>query len=372
MGVFTKMVSIVQTGQGIRQGLTDAVERIGGFAPYMGRTDRILLKPNLNGVEGFTNIKLVEALIQMLLDSGMTKIFMAESTYGDDRVTDGFFKKTGYSGMAQTYGIELVNLNRSQAIEVKVARPMVMETLRIAREALEADRIINLPNMKVHYATGITLALKNMKGILVGDEKKRFHEAGLDKAIVDLNNTIKPSLNIVDGIVGMERMGPRGGDPVDLGLIMAGGEAGEVDCVGSRIMGYSVDEVKHLKYYLEGNNLNADRIETVGVPPDAARHPFKKVRMDGILPSAFRIHDRNACSACQNAFLLSCQFLQAPPKREADVFMGGSVKAEASAEGLKIGFGNCRSGDVIFDQVIPGCPPYPFALREYWRTIEPV
>ena len=53
----------------------------------------------------------------------------------------------------------------------------------------------------------------------------------------------------------MERMGPRGGDLVKLGLIMAGSEAAEVDYVGSQIMGYAVSEVKHLEQYLETNRI---------------------------------------------------------------------------------------------------------------------
>lgn len=361
-------VSIVRTKPGIKQALHDAMELIGGCALYMKRGDRVLLKPNLNGTEGFTNIELAEALIQLLRDFGVLKLFMAEATFGDDRMTDMFFKKTGYADLARKYGMELVNLNRSQAVEVKVARPMAVDTLRIAREACEADRIVNLPNMKVHYATGITLALKNMKGILVGDEKKRFHEVGLDKAIVDLNNSIKPCLNIVDAIVGMERMGPRGGDNVDLGLILAGGEAGEVDYVGSRIMGYDVGEVKHLAYYLETNRIDVNRTEVVGEAIEAVRRPFRKVRLESILPREFRIHNRDACSACMNAFLLSCQFLEPGARPEADVYMGKTLEGDVPAERLKIGFGNCCAGNVAYDKVIKGCPPYPFLLRDYLRA----
>ena len=310
---FMAKVSIVRTIQGIKQGLFDAVELVGGLASYIGHADKILLKPNLNGTEGVTNKELVEALLQLLLDFGVGKVFIAEATFGDARVTNMCFHKTGYSDLASKYNIELVNLNSSQIVEMKVARPFVLETLRIAREAYEADKIINLPNMKVHYATGITLALKNMKGILAGDEKKHFHEVGLDKAIVDLNNTIKPCLNIVDGIWCMERMGPRGGDLVKLGLIMAGSEAAEVDYVGSQIMGYAVSEVKHLEQYLETNRINVNRIEVVGERVEDVRYPFKKVNLEKILPKEFRIHNRNACSACANAFLLSCQFLEKAP-----------------------------------------------------------
>jgi uncharacterized protein (DUF362 family) len=361
-------VSVIRIKSGIRQGLSDAIELIGGFSPYVGHGDTVLLKPNLNGVEGSTNRELVESLIQILMDYGVGKVLLAESTFGDERVTDVFFEKTGFSDLAREYGIELVNLNRSKVIEVKVARPLVMETLRIAREALEADKIINLPNMKVHYATGISLALKNMKGILAGDEKKHFHEAGLDKAIVDLNNTIKPCLNIVDGIMCMERMGPRGGDIVNLGLILAGGKAEEVDLIGSRIMGYELHEVKHLELYLASNGVDLNQVEVVGERIDAVRYPFKKVNMAKILPREIRLHNINACSSCENAFLLSCQFLERSPSQRVHVYMGESTEGVGDEEGIKIAFGNCCFRRPDFKKKIRGCPPYPFLLKEYLQS----
>jgi uncharacterized protein (DUF362 family) len=362
-------VSVIRTKSGIKRGLYDAIELIGGLATYVGHGDTVLLKPNLNGVEGSTNKELVESLLQLLLDFGVRKVLLAEATFGDERVTDMFFNKTGFSVLAREYGVELVNLNRSQIVEVKVARPLVLETLRIAQEAYEADKIINLPNMKVHYATGITLALKNMKGILVGNEKRHFHEVGLDKAIVDLNNTIKPCLNIVDGILCMERMGPQGGDMVSLGLILAGGMAAEVDYIGSRIMGYALSEVKHLELYLASNGVDLDQVEVVGERIDDVRYPFKKVNLAKILPQEFKVHNKNACSSCENAFLLSCQFLESSPSRKAEIYMGELLEETGPVAGIKIAFGNCCSGEMGFDKIIKGCPPYPFALRDYLQSI---
>jgi uncharacterized protein (DUF362 family) len=363
-------VSIVKTTHGIKQGVQEAIELIGGLASYVTHGDKVLLKPNLNGLEGFTNKELVEAVLQLLMDFGVAEVLIAESTFGDANITDMFFKKTGFSELACKYGISLVNLNRSQAVEVKVAHPLVLETLHVAREIFETDKIINLPNMKVHYATGISLALKNMKGILVGDEKKHFHEVGLDKAIVDLNNTVKPSLNIVDGIACMERMGPRGGDILNLGLILAGREAAEIDYVGSQIMGYTVGEVKHLELYLDANLIDVSRIEIIGEQIESVRHPFKKVNLEKIVPKGFRIHNRNACSACENALLVSYQFLEKASSRSVDIFMGESLDGESLPDGLQIAFGNCCPMDVGFDKVIKGCPPYPFALRDYLQTLE--
>lgn len=357
-------VSLVKTDRGVKESLSRALDLIGGLGRYIRCGDRVMLKPNLNGAEGYTDRDLVEALIQLLSDFGVGKIFIAESTFGNGRMTDMFFRKTGYFELAARYGIALLNLNESEAVEVEVKNPLVLEKLRIAREVYEADRIINLPNMKVHYATGITLALKNLKGLLVGDEKRRFHEVGLDKAIVDLNNTVRAHLNVVDAISSMERMGPRGGDIVRLDLIMAGGNAAEVDCVGCAVMGYDIDEVGHLKRYIEANGVDPCGIEVVGERIGNVRYPFKKVTLDNAVPGAFRIRDKNACCACMNAFLLSCSLLDGDPADFVDVYMGSLLDESEPSGGIGIAFGNCCPENRAFDIRIKGCPPYPFALKE--------
>ncbi len=363
-------VSIGRINQGIKEGLVKVLDLLGGLEHFIDRNDRIMLKPNLNGEEGCTNIELVECLLQLLLDLNVKKVFIAESTFGTSQITNMFFNKTGYSDLAKKYNIDLVNLNKSEVVRVKVEKPLILEKINIAKEVFEADKIINLPNMKVHYATGVTLAMKNLKGFLVGDEKKHFHTVGLDKAIVDLNNTIKVHLNIVDCISCMERMGPRGGDIVKLNLLIAGENIAEVDYVGTQIMSYGVDEVKHLKYYLEMNKVDLDSVEVVGEDIGNVKYRFKKVDLKGIVPKGFRIHNRDACSSCMNAFLLSCFLLQDKLDEDMDVYLGSLVEEDDISEGFKIGFGNCCPKEINFEKRINGCPPYPYLLRDLIEKIK--
>lgn len=357
-------VSIVKTGEGIRNALIRALGLIGGLAQFIGHGDVVLLKPNVNGTEAITNIALVEALINLLQEFGVKKVMIAESTFGDGEMTDMCFRQTGYKALAERYGIGLLNLNRSEIVEVKVENPLILDTLKVAREVFEADKIINLPVMKVHYATAVTLSMKNLKGLLVRNEKRHFHEVGLDKAIVDLNNTIKPVLNIVDCTACMERMGPKGGDIVNLNLLMAGKDCAEVDYTGSAVMGYSLDEVKHLKYYVEGNGIDLKKVEVVGERIEDIRYAFKKVEMKNVIPKEFKVHNKNACSSCMNAFLLSCQFLNQEIIKDADIYLGTGHEPAAGESRLSIAFGNCCSREKRFDNVVKGCPPYPFILKK--------
>ncbi|MFB3924467.1 MAG: DUF362 domain-containing protein [Syntrophales bacterium] len=353
-------VSIVRTAGEVGEALIRALDLIGGPEQFMDHNDVIMLKPNLNGTEGFTDIRLAESMIRLILDFRVKRLLIAESCFGNPGMTDMFFNKTGYSGLAKRYGIDLINLNKSEAVETRVKKPLILDRLKIAREVFEVDRIINMPVMKVHYATGVTLSLKNLKGLLVGDEKRRFHEVGLDRAIVDLNNTIKPDLNIIDCISCMERMGPRGGDVVNLNLLIAGRDCAEVDYVGMEIMGYRPDEVRHFLYYINENNVDVNGIEVAGEKISDVKYKFKKAKLENILPGSFRIRNRNACSSCMNALLLSCQILEKPASRDVLFYLGSDLDEE-KADAITIAFGNCCTTRA--DRRIRGCPPYPFELK---------
>lgn len=162
----------------------------------------------------------------------------------------------------------------------------------------------------------------------------------------------------------MERMGPRGGDIGQMNLIMAGENAVEVDYAGMQIMGYSLDEVKHLKYCIESQKVDINKIETLGESIQNARRLFKKVKLSNIIPKEFSIRDSGACSSCMNAFLLSCSLLEGAPRQNAEIHLGAAKQEKKSDEFLKIAFGNCTLDDGTFNIRIRGCPPYPFALRE--------
>jgi uncharacterized protein (DUF362 family) len=155
-------VGLVRTAGGIQQALVRALDLIGGLGRFVSHSDRVLLKPNLNDDQVYTSPELVVALIELLRDQGAGEVAIGESTFGDARMTAALLRKTGYADLATRYGIPLYNFNASQPVDMEVVHPLVTGTVRVAREFVEADHVISLPNMKVHYATGITLALKKV------------------------------------------------------------------------------------------------------------------------------------------------------------------------------------------------------------------
>jgi len=85
-------------------------------------------------------------------------------------------------------------------------------------------------------------------GFVVGTGKAQFHlrmnqRRDFAAMLVDLSLAVKPCLFIIDGIIGMEGRGPRNGNPIHLGALLAGTNGFAVDMVMSRLMGFPVNKL---------------------------------------------------------------------------------------------------------------------------------
>jgi len=209
------VVSIVRLNNDDVEGaVRKAISLTGSFEAVGWEDAMVLVKPNTvlpakTGTGIVADARVVEAVAKIVLEKKPKRLIIGEgSSVGYDfrECWDSMhcMEVTGVTQVAERLGVEVVDLNRDEQVEVVAPNAFVMERFAIAKTAWEADVTISLPVIKTHVRTGITCGLKNMKGVLPGNEKKRTHKLGLDKAIVDLNRVVKPTFTIVDGIVGVQ------------------------------------------------------------------------------------------------------------------------------------------------------------------------
>jgi len=107
-----------------------------------------------------------------------------------------------------------------------------------------------MPKLKTHHWVGVTMSLKNcfgcMPGRVYGWPKDVFHVRGIPESILDIVAAVRPSLTIVDGIVGMEGDGPIMGDPVASGVVVVSEDLVAADVTGARLMGMEPEKVPYL------------------------------------------------------------------------------------------------------------------------------
>jgi uncharacterized protein (DUF362 family) len=135
--------------------------------------------------------------------------------------------------------------------EIKVPQGKIFDRVEIMREVLESDVLINIPQAKSHSATGISLGLKGLMGVIW--DRYSFHSKyDIDQAIADLATVIKPQLTILDATRVLVSGGPGGpGEVVKPNLIIAGTDPVAVDSYAVTVapwygQNFKGRQVKHL------------------------------------------------------------------------------------------------------------------------------
>ncbi len=277
------VVSIVR-GEDPDRMVREALELLGGLGSIVSGNNA-MIKPNL-GVWGTLNIprwlnrsmttkpEVVVALVRVLKEAGVEDISVGDGAVLDMDATEQF-KKSGLKKLVKAAGGRAVDLDRDGDTKVKVADNL---TLEIANSVLETQNLVNIPVMKTHVLTEVTLGIKNLKGVVSKDSKKAMHRRDLERSITLLCKAVKPKLTVVDGLVGIEGLGPSmQGKPTKPGLLIAGTDPVAVDAITAMVMGQEPKEVEYIRiaWELGLGEIELDRIEVRGLPLEEAKYPFE-------------------------------------------------------------------------------------------------
>jgi len=343
-------------------GLIDAGSRV-------RKAGSALIKPNVCWGEdwktgGTTSPLLIGEMVSWLRGNGIDSIMIAEgSMVGHDTLE--CFESTGIKRLAEQLDVPLIDLNRDEKITVKVPKPQVLEDIEVSRTVMECEFLINMPVMKTHINTMVTLSLKNLKGAIDHRWKRRFHLVGLDSAIADLGSAIRQDLIVLDGLVGQEGQGPLTGNPANAGIIMASADPLAMDFIASKAMGFDPSKVGHLCRYAEKRGIGIGDYSppVVGIPLGRLRLNFAKPKLalkgqyDGV-----EILWGDPCSGCAGALSVALDRLadSGALKRTEEV---GPVKvaiganADPAERERLVLIGRCQYRNRGKGILVPGCPP---------------
>ena len=147
--------------------------------------------------------------------------------------------------MAQKMNVQLVNLNNTKYVKKKWDHGI----LELPLEIIKSDFYINVPKMKTHFHTGVTLSIKNQQGLLTPQAKRENHcKYDLHHGLVSIAKVIQPDLVIVDAIHAMEGEGPTKGKKKITKVMVYGDNMLETDMACCHFMGVSPSQIEHICY----------------------------------------------------------------------------------------------------------------------------
>ncbi len=307
-------VSIIKTSG--PAGVREAIRLLGGIERFISKGDKVILKPNIcvgkaSSTGVVTDPELVAETARMVEEAGGIPVVGESPIYPFS--SKSAFRRAGYSDFKEKYGYEMAAFDEEEGVHVRVPGGKCLDHQVIARRVLQCDKLINMPVAKPHGLTTVTLALKNMKGVVPGKQKQLIHVAGLDEGIVDLNTIVKSDLIIIDGIIGLEgRLGPVAGRPVRLGVILASDNVVEADSTMCRIMGIPPEEVPHIRLAAERGLGRMDSFEILGEKVENVARKFSYNKMPGFVKRAMNTASGGMIGLVNNAasFLFRTEYIR--------------------------------------------------------------
>lgn len=359
---------------------------------YRGKT--VLIKPNVGRISrpgsGInTHPDAVAGVIEALRDGGAKKIAIGESPIvGVNTMTA--FETAGITEIARHYKVDLIDFDAGEWTLKDIPGGRILNSTKICNPVLEFDLLLSLPVTKCHMHTGVTLGIKNLKGCLFRREKIRYHQleypAGknfphktLDTAISDLATILMPDITVIDGYIGMEGLGPSGGEALKSDFALASTDPLGADIIGAALMGRNPREIPHLLLTAERQGKPIDPEEYKTEPADYStvitsyQEPPSDISVE--FPDVELI-DKDSCSACLSTVML---FLKRFKKdlgpyitddRALSLAIGKGV-TEKDIKDYTILVGNCAKQDSCNNTFVKGCPPVATRIFEAVTGSEP-
>jgi len=201
-----------------------------------------------------------------------------------------FWEKTGFLGVAERTGAELVRFETDGIAEIVSGGYRFHVSQWVTRKA---DLIVNLPKLKTHNLTLLTGAVKNMFGCLPGGEKTNWHRFALHpddfaRVLVELYRVTRPAITLLDGITAMAGNGPANGEVVHPGVLLASRDGLAVDLAAAAVLGFRPLEIatNRIGVELGLGHAGFERVDVggkVGTFP-LGRYPLPSNRMLRQLP----------------------------------------------------------------------------------------
>jgi len=240
-------VSIVRCGNYdsdlVYEKVKESIDLLGGIHSFVKPGEKVLIKPNLLKARPpdaavTTHPEVVRAVIRLVRQAGGAPVVGDSPGIGEE---DDVLRRVGILEVMEEEGAFLADFTEC----AKVQGHGRFRYVEIAKSAVDADAIINLPKLKTHGMMVMTGAVKNLFGCVPGKRKVQWHfNTGIDhesfaRMLVELVILLKPRLTVIDAVMAMEGNGPGSGDPRHLGLIIAGEDTVALDVVSGMIVGLS-------------------------------------------------------------------------------------------------------------------------------------
>jgi uncharacterized protein (DUF362 family) len=227
------------------------IEALGGMQAFVKKGEKVVNKPNMGWDVppergGNTNPKLVARIVKHCLDAGAKEVYVFDHTCDNWQRS---YKNSGIESAVKEAGGKIApGHSESYYHDVTIPGGKSLTAAKEHELILGSDVFINVPILKSHTSTRITVAMKNLMGNVW--DRGAWHANDLHQCIADYAAYRRPTLNVVDAYLVMKRNGPRGVSVEDVATMKAqllSSDMVAIDAAGTKLFGLEPENIRYIE-----------------------------------------------------------------------------------------------------------------------------
>jgi uncharacterized protein (DUF362 family) len=229
-----------------------AMEAYGGMKSFVKNGQKVVIKPNIGwdvipDRAGNTNPKLVGRIIEHCIQAGAREVYVFDNTCDDWKRC---YTNSGIEKIAkEKYATIVPGNSESYYHKITIDDGKRLKEAAVHELILKCDVFINVPVLKHHSSSKLTIGMKNLMGIVW--DRGYWHQNDLHQCIADCATRIKPTLNVVDAYNVMMRNGPRGvskADVTQMKSLIVSTDIVAADAAAAKLFGLDPNDIAYINY----------------------------------------------------------------------------------------------------------------------------
>ncbi len=374
------------------------VDLAGGLA-HLPSSSKVFIKPNIVfwtrtvnfpkwGV--ITTSRVIEDMVILLKERGVDDITIGEGMVlydpKDKETPPHAFDSLGYNALNKRYGVKCMNVHERPFETVDLGDGI---ELKFNADILQSDFVVNVPVLKTHAQTKVSLGIKNIKGMLSITSRRKCHSADPERDlhlhVSRLADKLPPAFTLLDGIYTLERGPGFDGKPRRSNILAGSHDMLSADMVGTLLLGLSPSDIPYLVHAAANHSrptdlsdveVRGEKVEDLAAPHQYAFQynesgtlPIQMERM-GIQGVQYPKYDSTICTYCSvitGPILASIAYAwKGRPWNDVEVLTGKIMKPTPGKKTILLGrclYQANKNHPNIDDMIaIKSCPPSPDAV----------
>lgn len=229
-----------------------AIAALGGMGQFVRPGQTVVVKPNIGWKRDAesganTNPLLVRRIIEHCVQVGAKKVYVFDNSVYSGQGPQ-CYSISGLEDAAKAAGALVVPGNHSKYYQtIAIPDAVRLKETQVHEVLLESEVLINVPVLKDHFASHLTIAMKNLMGVVW--DRGFYHSRGLHQCIADFLLYRTPNLNVVDAYLVTMANGPQNARQGDLELkksLLVSQDIVAVDTAAAMLFGIDPKKVRHI------------------------------------------------------------------------------------------------------------------------------